>query len=543
MNIVPEPLAGGSRLSYDYLHHYGEVEDFFGDSHQDPESWRRRAEWLDQSEKTRIGRKALADCLRVYNDKFNRHEAVHKSIALLEQEGTLVIAGGQQSGLFTGPMLVIYKAVTIIQAAREAEARLKRPVVPVFWIAGEDHDWDEANHAYVPSNDMKAARIKLDPPEGYRTSVSRTPVRREQWEQALNELQSLLADGENKRDIINSLRETLTDTNNLSDAFARLMGMLFGRYGLILLDAADPSLRRLEAPVFRRMIMNGDHLARAYKRTADRIQLSGYELQADVNENGANLFYLYERQRLLLFKENGRFTDRKGFVSMTEEEMLEELEKHPERFSNNVLTRPMMQDSILPVLGTVLGLGEIAYWALTGEAFEEMGLQMPLILPRMSFSLVEESASKLMVKYDLTFQDVVNSLDTKREAWLAGRDELGLDDRFGEAKAAFETLYRPLIRDLGGLQPGLVPLGERNKEKILEQMDYLLAKTKAALEHQHEASLQQWDRIGTALLPLGRPQERVYNVFCFINRYGWNLIDRLMKLPYDDSGVHRAVYL
>lgn len=543
MNIVPEPLSGGSRLSYDYLHHYGEVEGFFGGSHQDPESWRRRVEWLDQSEQTRIGRKALTDCLRAYNDKYNRHEAVHKSIALLEQEGTLVIAGGQQSGLFTGPMLVIYKAVTIIQAAREAEARLKRPVVPVFWIAGEDHDWDEANHAYIPSDDMKHARIKLDPPEGFRTSVSRTPVSREQWEQALNELQGLLADGENKRDIIISLRETLSDTDNLSDAFARLMGMLFGQYGLILLDAADPSLRRLETPVFRRMIMNGDDLAQAYKRTADRIQMRSYGLQAEVHENGANLFYLYERQRLLLFKENGRFSDRKGFVSMTEDEILAELERHPERFSNNVLTRPIMQDSILPVLGTVLGLGEIAYWALTGEAFREMGLQMPLILPRMSFSLVEKSASKLMDKYGLTFQDVMNSLDAKREAWLAGRDELGLDDRFGEAKAAFETLYQPLIRDLGGLQPGLLPLGERNKDKILEQMDYLLAKTKAALEHQHEASLRQWDRIGAALLPLGRPQERVYNIFYYINRFGWDLIDQLMKLPYDDSGVHRAIYL
>ncbi|KKO51496.1 bacillithiol biosynthesis cysteine-adding enzyme BshC [Paenibacillus sp. DMB20] len=543
MNIVPEPLSGGSRLSHDYLHRHGQVSGFYGGSHKDPKSWEERAHWLDQSEDKRIGRKALADCLRSYNDIHNRHEAVHKSIDLLEREGTLVIAGGQQSGLFTGPMLVIYKAVTIIQAAREAQARLDRPVIPVFWIAGEDHDWDEVNHTYVPSSDLQVTKIKMDAADASRTSVSFTPVNGRQWEAVLNEMQELLADSEYKQEILTSLREAAEHSRGLTDAFAKLMGKLFGKYGLVLLDSANPMLRKLEKPIFEGIIRQGGALAQAYSQAARDLTGLGYELQAEAHENGANLFYLHDNQRLLLYKEEGRFTDRKGLISMSEGELLAELEKHPERFSNNVLTRPLMQDSVLPVLGTVLGQGEIAYWAITRYAFGKFGLQMPLILPRMSFSLVEDSSLKPMEKFGLTFQDVMNDLQRKREEWLAGQDRLGLDDRFRETKDSFEKLYEPLLRDLGSLQPGLLKLGESNKQKILDQMDFLLNKSKAALEQQHGASLLQWERIEAALAPLGRPQERVYNAFYYLNRFGWSLVDRLMELPYDDSGIHRAVYL
>lgn len=543
MNIVPEPLSGGSRLAQDYLQRYDQVSSFYGGSHKELKNWERRVSWLDQSENKRISRKELADCLRSYNDIHNRHEAVHKSIDQLEREGTLVIVGGQQSGLFTGPMLVVYKAVTIIQAAREAQARLGRPVIPVFWIAGEDHDWDEVNHTYVPSSDLQVTKIKMDAADASRTSVSFTPVNEQQWEAALNEIQGLLADSEYKQEILASLRESAEHSLGLSDAFAKLMGKLFGKYGLVLLDSANPMLRKLEKPFFERLIRQSGALAQAYSQAAGDLAGLGYELQAEVHENGANLFYLHDNQRLLLYKEEGRFTDRKGLISMSERELLAELECHPEKFSNNVLTRPLMQDSVLPVLGTVLGLGEIAYWAITRYAFGEFGLQMPLILPRMSFSLVEDSSLKSMEKYGLTFQDVMIHLQGKREEWLAGQDRLGLDDRFRETKDSFEKLYDPLLRDLGSLQPGLLKLGERNKQKILDQMDFLLNKSKAALEQQHSASLLQWERIGAALAPFGKPQERVYNVFYYVNRFGWSLVDRLLELPYDDSGIHRAVYL
>lgn len=543
MNIISEPLPGSSRLAQDYLDRFERVGGFYGGNHRDGRSWEQRVKWLDQSEEKRISRKAMTVCLRSYNEKFNPHEAVHKSLDLLEQDGTLVITGGQQSGLFTGPMLVIHKAITIIQAAQEAEKRLGRPVVPLFWIAGEDHDWDEVNHTYVLTEDLDVTKIKMDREDVSRTSVSYTPVEEEQWKEALDELQHLLQDREYKSEIMSLLRESAANSTGLSDAFAHLMSAMFGKYGLILLDSADPNLRSLEAPMFEKIILKNDSLGHSYQLAARDMIGLGYDLQADVPENGANLFYIFDNKRILLFKENGVFTDRKGLISMSESELLAELAQHPERFSNNVLTRPIMQDYLLPVLGTVLGQGEISYWAITRYAFTEMGFEMPLILPRMSFTIVDGTVQKYMEKYKLTFQDIHASLDAKRKNWLSKQNDFDLDQRFRETKESFKQLYNPLLQDVENLQPGLVKLGQSNKEKILDQMDFLLGKTKMALEQQHSASLRQWDLLSHSIIPMGRPQERVYNIFYYLNRYGMSLVDDLMSIPYDDSGVHRTVYL
>ncbi|QCT02227.1 hypothetical protein E6C60_1511 [Paenibacillus algicola] len=543
MNIIPEPLSGGSRLSYDYIHHYDQVSPFYGGSPWEPAAWKQRADWLSQSYGRYISRSALAGCLRSYNDYVhNTHVEVHKSLELLEKEDALVIAGGQQSGLFTGPMLVIYKAITIIQAARKAEAMLGRPVIPVFWIAGEDHDWDEVNHTYLPARDQGPSRIRMDSEGASRTSVSYTPVSRTQWDEALKEIQQLLEDSPFKKDVLDVLQRA-SKHEELSGAFAQLMGELFGKHGLVLMDSADRGLRALEKPVFEQLITRSDALTDAYKRAAGELESLSYEVQAEVHPDGANLFYVHEDKRLLLFKEEGRFTDRKGLVSFSEEELLDELRAYPERFSNNVLTRPLMQDAVLPVLGTVLGQGEISYWAITRHAFQELELQMPLILPRMSFSLVSPTLPKWMDKYNVSFQDIVQGLGEQRSRWLEEQDEVGLSDRFQETKAAFTALYEPLLQDLGRLQPGLMRLGEVNHGKILEQMDYLLDRSRLALEQQHRAALRQWDCLETELMPLGRPQERVYNVFYYLNRYGMGLIDQLLSLTYDDTGQHRAVYL
>ncbi|GAE04241.1 bacillithiol biosynthesis BshC [Paenibacillus sp. JCM 10914] len=261
MNIVPEPLSLSSRLAHQYIHQFEQVKGFYGEDYRSERGNAERMKWLDHSEDTRVQRQALTDCLRTYSKKFNNHHAVHTSLDLLAQKGTLTMVGGQQSGLFSGPLLVIYKAISVIQAAREAQARLRRPVVPVFWIAGEDHDWDEVNHAYFQGQGHQINKIKLDPKDGLRTSVSYTDVTGEDWEAMLQELQQQLSDGVNKQELIQLARMSVQDTTSLSEAFAKLLGALFGRYGLILLDSADPGLRALEIPVFESLIKRSKNLA------------------------------------------------------------------------------------------------------------------------------------------------------------------------------------------------------------------------------------------------------------------------------------------
>lgn len=545
MNVVQEQLSFAGPLAELYVNRFSAVELLYESDPGQADSWAERAAWLDQTEHTRIDRNALAARLREYNGQYNPNPAVERAIGQLEQPGTAVIVGGQQSGLFTGPLLVVYKAVTILKAAKAAAARLNRPVVPVFWIAGEDHDWDEVNHAYVLAPDLQVRRIRMHRGAMDRLPVSFTKVTAEAWEKALSELEKLLPDSEHKAAIMELMRSSSADADNLTACFAKLMGALFGKHGLVLLDSSDPELRRLEMPVFERMIRHNDELESAYHETVRDMAGLGYEPTAEVAEGGANLFYIGERERLLLFKRDGRFEDRKGKVSFTADGLLAELREHPERFSNNVLTRPLMQDSVLPVLGSVLGPGEIAYWGLTRKAFRKLGLKMPLLLPRESFTVVDGTLQKYMKKYQLGWNDVKDpeGFRRKRDAWLAAQERMQVDQRFDEVKAAFEELYDPLLKELAEIQSGLARLGAVNRDKIIGQMEYLRGKTMDALENIHETGLRHFDRIQLSLFPMNKPQERVYNLFDALNRFGMDWIEGLMDIPYDRTGKHRIIYL
>lgn len=217
MNVVQEPLQSGQPLAESYLSDYEAVEHLYGGGcPANDRSWTARLQWLDQTEHLRAGRKELVSRLREYNERLNPEAAVMSSLSRLEQPGTVVIAGGQQSGLFTGPLLVIYKAATIIKAAERAASLLGRDVVPVFWIAGEDHDWDEVNHTYVLSPSLEVSRIRIPREEGRRGPVSHTTVSEEEWNHAATELERLLPDSEFKADLLQQLRDTLAVSGSLT---------------------------------------------------------------------------------------------------------------------------------------------------------------------------------------------------------------------------------------------------------------------------------------------------------------------------------------
>lgn len=521
------------------------VRELYGYHSGNEQDWKRRLGTLEENSNRRADKIELANTLRAYNQKIGSSAGTMDSIEQIA-EGAPVVIGGQQAGLWTGPLLVIHKAVSIIQAAKSASEQLGRKIVPVFWIAGEDHDWEEANHAYVISAEQELRKLTVARPEGPRTSVSGTAISAETWEQLLLELEQALPHSEFKSPMLEKLSEMSRRSGSLSDLFAGMLGHLFGSDGLVLVDADDPALRKLESPMFVRLLRHNDELERAYLETADKVKSLGYTLQADVVPGSANLFLFHpERggERTLLHKNGNTFQDRKALSFWTKADLLRIAEEQPELLSNNVLTRPIMQDYLFPVLGTVLGPGEVAYWALTGKAFRTLGMEMPIIVPRMSYTLIEGTIAKNMAKYELTLADVVERIETRKDEWLGQQDSLNVEQKFATVKQAFQDMYQPLIDMAASVQAGLAKLGETNMAKILEQISYMQAKTSDANNKQFEAAIRQFDRIATAIVPSGKPQERVLSMVVYWNRYGDAWLEKLMEAPYSRTGGHEIVYL
>lgn len=544
MIVEPYCLKSGQQLAADYRHDFPAVHGLYEYNPWEAASQTARAAWLDQQKPPRVDRDRLVDVLLAFNRKAGNAEEALDRISLLRNPDTLVVVGGQQAGLFSGELLVIYKAVTILHAAKAAEAALGRPVVPVFWIAGEDHDWDEVNHITLLNQQQELTRISLNrtDPDEQRTSVSRIPV--VNWQSVITQLDATLLDTEFKTTIMDQLRQFADRSATLTDFFAQMMAWLFGAQGLVLLDSDDPELRKLEGPLFERLVEQRDTLTSAYMQAKAQVEQLGYAPQVEVHEFGINLFvYTEQGERTLLYRsKDGGFADRKGKHHYSETDLLTLAAKRPEALSNNVLTRPLMQEFLLPVLHTVLGPGELSYWGLLKPAFAALGMQMPILLPRKSFTLIEGTVAKHMRKYHLSFDDVLHRFAEAKENWLREQDQLGLEDLFNETKEKFRQIYEPVVQSVSTVNPGMAKLANVNMMKILEQMEFLEARSTDAYRSQFDASIRQWDRIALSLAPAGKLQERTYSVLAYLVKYGDGWLQELLAAPSDSWGSHQLVY-
>ncbi|CAG7605694.1 Putative cysteine ligase BshC [Paenibacillus solanacearum] len=545
MQVEAIQWKSGQPLTEDYIHRFDQVSGLFDYNPWKADDWKQRAAWLDKERPDGADREALSEALIRFNSAIGGSEATIRHAELLKDRRTLCIVGGQQASLFTGPLLVVYKAITLIQAARHASSELQRPVIPVFWIAGEDHDFDEVNHFHYLSSDMKVEKVKLDHPTGLRTSVSQTAISREQWEEALASMEQALMPTEFRAELMASLRGMADASATLVEYFARIMAKLFGAYGLVFVDSDDPHIRRLEAPMFRQLVERSDEIHGELLKGKARILSGSYQPQAELHDRGANLFVYDGGERILLYpaEDGNGFTDRRGERRYSREQLAELAESSPERLSNNVMTRPLMQDYLFPVLGAVLGRAEIAYWGLTREAFHLLGMRMPLLLPRLEFTLLEGTVQKNMRKFDLSLEDALFRLEERQQDWLKEQDQFHLEERFGEVKSRFKDSYEPLVEAIGAINPGLRKLGETNLGKIIEQIDFLQQKSEDGLRSQFDAGIRQFERIGMSLVPGGKPQERVFNIASYMNKYGEGWLKELLELPLVPDGKHRVCYI
>ncbi|WP_025028057.1 bacillithiol biosynthesis cysteine-adding enzyme BshC [Caldalkalibacillus mannanilyticus] len=525
-----------------YIQRYEGVSSFFSYSPFEQASFHERVKELSERSYDRI---RLAKVIRDYMSRYGLVSEQEEQLKKMTDPKSVMVIGGQQAGLLLGPLYTLYKMITVLQLAQQQERELQVPVIPLFWIAGEDHDWLEVNHVFIPQAESpRLERMTLeDPYHSPRTSLSQQNLPKVEVAEWVEQFLQSQPETEFTGELRGYLRQAIEQANTYVEFFAFLVQQFFSKQGLLFIDSGAREMREIEGPVFERIITNYDTIDSKVRESIQEMEKVGYTAQIQLGDSPAFLFIYEQNQRLLLEKTEGGFRTKDGTYTYSEQELIALARKEPWRFSNNVVTRAYMQENIFPTLSFVAGPGEISYWALFRRYFEELGCKLPILAPRISITIIEKSISRIVEKREIPLEAVFQDFATYKREWLTRQDHIQLEASFEQVKEKIKGAYQPLVEKLQLANLGLDGLAEQNIGKIIEQVNFLEKRALASFTKQHESALRHFDKVEQALYPHGKPQERMHNLFTFLNKHGMVLIDRIIESEYEINGIHKLFYM
>ena len=529
-----------TRLFTDFLYDYEKVAPFYPNYGRSVEPLADHARRVGAQE---FDRKRVPEALERINRRVGSPELTFKHIEMLRRPGSVAIVTGQQAGLFTGPLYTIHKALTVIKLAaclrdQGVEA------VPVFWIASEDHDYDEVNHCQVIDREGQLKRIQYEA-SGHKADQ---PVGQvllcDSINETIDELIAQLAPSEFTPALERDLRESYETGAGFAEAFARLLARVFRNYGVVLLDPLDEELKQVAGPLYSQAIEKASEIAGALVERSRELEEAGYHAQIKVSEDMVPLFIMDDGRRAAITQQqDGRFSVKGSDRTFTKEELVELAARCPSCFSPNVTLRPVVQDYLLPTAAYIGGPAEIAYFAQLRAVYETLGRQEPCVLPRASFTIVEGRHQKTMKKYVLELRDFFDGLHPAVTKVV----EQSLDRNAASAFTETERVLNEQLDKLGeALQETDATLSDplkRTREKITYQLEHLRTRFIHASAHREETTYRQVERAYTTLFPNKNLQERELNVYYFLSRYGPSLIEELHNAADLGFSNHKLVYI
>lgn len=531
----------GSNLIEDYRSEQESIMQYFSYNPFHEDAYQMRLQELNDRH---FKREELARVLTVCNEKWGAGKKSIENINRLLDKESVAVVGGQQAGLLTGPLYTIHKMISILMLAKEQEEKLGIPVVPIFWIAGEDHDFPEINHIELPEPPYMK-KYKIVEKHFKKEPVSSKAFNKEEAMKWLENIFVNLEETNWTKELYNQMQRCVAESNSYVDFFAKVTFTLFPNEGLVLLDSNDPNIRQLESDYFVQMIKNRQEIAFSVRELLKHTSKEGYSVALDAETDDGHLFYHLDGERILLtINEQGEWAGKNGECSFTEEELVAIAKEKPYLLSNNVVTRPIMQDLLLPVLAFIGGPGEIAYWSVLKKGFEALDIQMPPVVPRLSFTLVDHVASKRLAKLGLKLEDVLeNGTLEEKGFWLKRQMNPPIEELADHLRFAIEKAHKPLKEAAQEMQADLGRLADKNLMLLFREVDYLEQRLQYELSQKHERVLQQFDWLEAFLHPSGGLQERSWNVVYFLNEYGDQWLSELLAQDYDWKTPHFAVFL
>ncbi|AKG73698.1 bacillithiol biosynthesis cysteine-adding enzyme BshC [Salinicoccus halodurans] len=429
------------------------------------------------------------------------------------REGRRVVIGGQQAGLFMSPAYIMHKIVTLLVLVDEIRENHGYEAVPVFWIAGEDHDFEEVNHTYIyDRNHRRRRKISYKPNLSVPISLGFYKYDKAEMKKVLQKI----IDGCGDSGFLHGKKDQIIrmiDSNEYwTELFHALVHDAFKEEGLIIFNAHSRKVRQLEIPMFEEMIDRHGEIDAAFREGQE-----AFDAEADIGrmietDTNVHLFSGSEYNRTLLSFEDGEFisdespVDRQGLV--------ERLAATPETFSNNVVTRPLMQEMVFNTLIFAGGGAEVKYWGELHKVFEVLNVPMPIVLKRMEIIHEDMRIRKLMDEHNLTLsKDMLEKVDETKNHLLQTHTDASLLAEVDEIGGRIEKDYNDMKNSTGREQ--YRQLIEANMKMHQKQLDYLKRRYKLEVKRSLRHQLNDLDEVAEKLMPNGELQERVYHPWMF----------------------------
>ncbi len=528
-NSIPyDGIKGVSRLFSTYTSDYDQLSDYYVGDWRDQQSFRNVAQNLTDNP---VNRQGLVNVIEKQNAKWNNPDLAHR---LLDPE-SLAVVTGQQVGIFGGPLYTLYKALTAIQLSEYLTDILSRPVIPVFWLEGGDHDLDEVRHVNLFGRKFWYEGHQ-PPPTGNLGSVGSLPFN-EHLDRVKSEILDHLPQTEFVDNIFDHYYSGYCQGETFTDAFARTLRALLGGKSMVFINPEDDQLKQLVAPLFRRELDEYEITYSTLKATSHSLEK---DFHAQVHISPGNLFLLSESGRQALCPNAEGYTlkypDEKTF-SFDEVRAIS-----PRRFSPNVIMRPLVQDSLLPTVAYVAGPSEVAYFAQLNRLYVWAKRPMPVIFPRSSLTLIERRVQKIMNQHNLTVSELACEVpDLMRQRVLDGS---ALSEAFNKANTLLDNCAEGLHPTVVGIDVTLGPTVEATHRQWTKDLSKLQLRVERAEKRHHQQLQSQIELCKQAIYPNGNLQERELPVLYYLAKYGDSVLSQIRSnLRIDLEGQHQLLML
>ncbi|MEC3907420.1 bacillithiol biosynthesis cysteine-adding enzyme BshC [Tamlana sp. 2201CG12-4] len=466
----------------------------------------------------KASREILISVLERQYSNIETSELTSQHIESLKSEKTFTITTGHQLNLFTGPLYFLYKIVSTINLATELKSQYPEfNFVPVYWMATEDHDFEEINYL-----NFKGKKIQWSKDVGGAVGALST----EGLKEVFNVLKDEWGHSKNAENLKQLFEEAYLQHNNLADATRFLANALFKVYGLVIVDANDAELKRMFLPYMKEELLKNTSY-KVVTETNNALTKLSEDYKIQVNPREINLFYLKAGLRERIVFENGVYSVLNTDISWNESELMDHIEIHPERFSPNVVMRPLYQEVILPNLCYIGGGGELAYWFQLKSFFKEVKVPFPLLLLRNSVLIESESQQKKRESLNLSNEDIF----LKRHTFINKkvREISNIDIDFSSQAEHLEQQFQDLYKLAEQTDKSFIGAVKAQEVKQLKGLRSLEKRLLKAQKRKLSDQVMRMTDLQNDLFPSGSLQERNINFSELYLEYGDSLIAQLIE--------------